>query len=233
MNIERSAGSSAEKVGTMSHQPIRGIEYGVQSTPLVMIQSTLDNDLLQRFLKEHLFSCEEEELAHIDGLDNRVKPPVYVYEGYYHSLKTGDTVYSKNPNPLIGKDFDKPAATPFLRAFYDAFRVVNREIFDTLKRNLLEASSYNDETKKEDVCYLLAKWIERGHHFSDLSVQIHYGRGNKEKLDSGQAWHTDAANSLLHFAITLRGERVLHSKRINANSNNNPVKNSSSLRQPN
>ena len=94
-----------------------------------------------------------------------------------------------------------------------AFRHINREIFNALKHELMVGSSYNS-TKREDVCYLLATWIDKGKHFADLSIQIHYGQGNDSKLRSGAAWHKDAENSLLHFAVTLRGERVLHSKRI-------------------
>lgn len=143
---------------------------------------------------------------------------MYVYEGYYHSLPTEDKIYSKNPNPLIGKDFMKPAAGSFTRAFFDAFRHVNSEIFDKLKKDLMQASSFNS-TGIEDVCYLFAQWIEKGHHFGDLSIQIHYGKGNEDKLASGAAWHADAENSLLHFAVTLRGHRVLHSKRSQSNAN--------------
>jgi hypothetical protein len=134
-------------------------------------------------------------------------------------------VYSKNPNPMIGTDFDKPAASPFTRAFYEAFRAVNKEIFDRLKQNLYEASSYKD-TGSEDVCYVLSQWIDKGHHFADLSIQIHYGQGNEQKLKSGAAWHQDAENSLLHLAVTLRGERILHSKRISGDGNNllRPIK---------
>ncbi|KAK1732901.1 hypothetical protein QTG54_016439 [Skeletonema marinoi] len=205
--------ASTKLVGSLADIPIHQIDYGVQSTPLVMIRTSLDEELLKRFLEEHLYSCAEEELNNTQELDNRVKEPVYVYEGYYHSLQTSKNVFSRNPNPLIGKDHHKPAAGPFTRAFFDAFRVVNKDIFDSLRERLLEASAFK-ETQKEDVSYMLAKWIEQGHHFGDLSVQIHYGSGNEQKLVSGQAWHTDAANSLLHLAVTLRGERVLHSKRI-------------------
>lgn len=209
--------------GSISDHAIRSINYGVQNTPVVMIRSKLDDQLLHRFLEEHLYSCSEKELNDIHELDNRVKPPVYVYEGYYHSLSTSDTIWSKNPNPLIGTDFDKPASPPFTRAFYSAFRDTNKNIFDTLKYNLLEASTYynnNNTMQEEDVCYLLAQWLERGLHFGDLSVQIHYGHGNEQKLISGAAWHTDAENSLLHLAITLRGQRVLHSKRMQPNTYN-------------
>lgn len=215
-----------KKVGKrlIADRPIRSVEYGVQSAPLVMIRSSLDGQLHERFLEEHLYSCSEEELNGIPELDNRVKAPVYVYEGYYHSLPTSEDVYSRNPNPLIGKDFDKPAASPFTRAFYEAFRVVNEGVFDALTKHLLAASSFN-RTMEEDACYVLAKWIEKGFHFGDLSVQIHYGQGNEKKLASGAAWHTDAENSLLHLAVTLRGSRVLHSRRAQPQVN-------STLRRP-
>ena len=202
-------------VGRILNHPIHdNIYYGVQSsqsktTPLVFIQSKLDDKLHQRFLQEYIASCTEDELnSNIPGLDNRVNKPVYVYEGYYHSLPTSSSIYSKNPNPMIGIDFDKLAATPFTRAFYIAFREVNVEIFDTLRYNLLQASSYhhnnnnnnksttnNEEQEEEkDVCYILANWLEKGYHFGDLSIQIHYGKGNEQKLKSGAAWHTDAEN---------------------------------------
>ena len=216
--------ASTKLLGSLTDSPIHKIEYGVQSTPLVMIRSSLDEELLTRFLEEHLYSCAEEELNNIKELDNRVNEPVYVYEGYYHSLQTSKNIFSKNPNPLIGKDHHKPAAGPFTRAFFDAFRVVNNDIFDSLRKRLMEASAF-EETQSEDVAYMLAKWIERGHHFGDLSIQIHYGSGNEQKLTSGVAWHTDAANSLLHLAVTLRGHRVLHSRRIQPS-------NDSTIRRP-
>jgi len=211
--------TTGDPKGTISSKPLWQIEYGAQAIPLVMIQSKLDDALLQRFLQEHLYSCNEDELSSYPGLDNRVKDEVYVYEGYYHSLATSQTVFSKNPNPLIGTDFDKPAASAFTRAFYEAFRAVNKEIFDVLKQRLLNASTYK-VTGKEDVCYVLATWISKGYHFGDLSIQIHYGQGNEKKLKSGIAWHQDAENSLLHLAVTLKGERVLHSKRIQTGTNN-------------
>ena len=220
----RSQSTTNVDLGSLTDRPIHKINYGVQSTPLVMIRSSLDEELLTRFLEEHLYSCAEDELNNIKELDNRVKEPVYVYEGYYHSLQTSKHVFSRNPNPLIGKDHHKPAAEPFTRAFFDAFRVVNNDIFDSLRKRLVEASAF-EETQTEDVAYMMAKWIEQGHHFGDLSIQIHYGDGNEQKLTSGMAWHTDAANSLLHLAVTLRGHRVLHSKRIQPS-------NDSTIRRP-
>lgn len=201
-----------EIFGTISSNPIRNIDYGVQNTPIVMIKSELSKSLHERFLKEFLYSCTETELNLNTDLDNRVKVPYYIYEGYFHSLPTNNKIYSRNPNPLIGKDFMKPPADAFSRAFFDTFRYVNKDIFTKLKDNLLQASSH--EAKDDDLS-ILASWIEKDYHFGDLSIQIHYGKGNIEKLNN--CWHTDAENSLLHLAVTLRGDRILHSMRIQSN----------------
>lgn len=66
---------------------------------------------------------------------------------------------------------------------------------------------------ESDACYGFTKWIDKGNIAADLSIQIHYGEGNDKTFNS--AWHTDALNSLLHLAITIRGRRVLHSFRSN------------------
>lgn len=83
----------------------RTIEYGTLlksgRVPLVMLKSTLDNDVLEHFLQIPMFSCEESDLHSFKGLENRVKMPIYIYEGYYHSLPTASNVYSRNPNPKI------------------------------------------------------------------------------------------------------------------------------------
>lgn len=212
-----SAGETEGPRGTVAVRPIRDIEHGAPlppngRTPVVMIRSSLEERLLARFREERPFSCDEAELNATAELDNRVSHPVYVYEGYYHGLSTAEKVYSKNPNPTIGTDFMKPAAGDFTRAFFDAFRHANRDIFDRLKEELADASSARGD--EDDVCLLLSRWIERGLHFGDLSVQIHYGQGNRQKLTSGAAWHADAENSLLHLAVTLRGTRELRSMRV-------------------
>ena len=207
--------SDEGELGELLETNVRSIDEGLQSWPFVMIKTKLPDDVLSRFLDEHLYSCDEDVLSHVPDLDSRVSPPVYVYEGHYHALATGGTVYSKNPDPTKGYDFDKPAASRFTRAFYMAFREVNRKIFDGLREELVKASSYGT-TGTDDACHVLAQWIERGNHFADLSVQIHYGEGNRPKLVSGAAWHADAENSLLHLALTLRGERKLHSQRNRA-----------------
>ena len=196
----------------------RNIEYGtplkVGRTPLVMFRSSLDDVVLERFWQYAMFSCSENELNSFKGLENRVKPPIYIYEGYFHSLPTKETVFSRNPNPTIAIDFNKPAADIFLRAFYETFRRINADIFLKLKEDLIESAvSRVPNNPESDICYGFTKWIDKGYIAGDLSIQIHYGQNNDAKFKS--AWHTDALNSLLHLAITIRGKRILHSFRSN------------------
>ena len=211
-------GEEEDPIGRLSAHPLHSIVYGSPlvgkfRTPLVMINLKLDETLHDYFIaKEQMFSCNQSELDNIKTLDNRVKLPVYIYEGYYHSMPVADDIYSRNPNPLIGVDFMKPAATASLRSFFIAFRRVNRNIFEPLQEALFSSSRKRCPTNPEqDICYFLASWIKQGKVFGDLSVQIHYGEGNDKRF--GQGWHVDAENSLLHLAVTFRGSRILHSKR--------------------
>lgn len=220
-NIENQTHSSHAdlKIITNSINPREKsvIVYGVpldsqKRTPLSMLHMSIDNLILDHFLEESMFSCEEIELNNFDGLENRVKVPIYIYEGYYHSLKTKDKIFSKNPNPKIGLDFMKPPASNFIRSFYEAFRIANQGFLDRLREELVaDAKSRISSESESDVCLEFAKWIDEGRIFGDLSIQIHYGKGNEETFPN--AWHTDAENSLLHLAVTVRGTRLLHSRR--------------------
>lgn len=211
--------SEKEKVGRIVHHPLHNIDFGAKSQPVVMIHDEIDDDLHSQWLKEHLHSCTEAELKDMSGLENDYFTD---YGMNYHTMPTNKAVYSKHINPTISKEFSKPAAPPFTRAFYIAFREVNKEIFDTLKYNLWEASSYhtNNNTittigseQHEDVCSIFASWIDKGFHFGDIALQIQYGQGSK-------VWHVDGENSLLHLAVTLRGSRTIHSKLIQSSSSN-------------
>lgn len=200
--------------GSMSKEIIHNVEYGSplnanNRTPVVMIRASLDPSLHSRFLQYSLFSCNESELKSFDGLENRVKIPVYIYEGYFHSLATKERIFSRNPNPTIAVDFMKPPAGSFIRAFYESFRRINSIIFNQLKQELKENAMQRLGPRlfQRDVCYGFGRWIEDGRLFGDLSIQIHYGKGNDDKFKGGQAWHTDADNSLLHLAVTIRGSR--------------------------
>ena len=208
--------SANEIIGTLSAHPLRSIDYGVKKTPVVMIRSTLSKSLHQRFLQELLYSCTEKELNLNTEVDNRVKVPYYIYEGYFHSLRTNDKIFSRNPNPMIGKDFMKPPAERFTRAFFDTFRYVNRNIFNKLKDDLYQASSsLSSDHNKDDICSILANWIDKGQHFGDLSIQIHYGKGNIEKLKSGAAWHTGACcvSNMFIYPLTSFLVTFLHKNR--------------------
>merc|ERR1712007_202950 len=56
---------------------------------------------------------------------------------------------------------------------------------------------------------ILRTVLKSGRAFADLSLQIHFGDGvGPEHL----AWHTDAANSAVHMALSLRGSRNLWMK---------------------
>jgi hypothetical protein len=159
----------------------------------------------------------------MSDLDKRVKEPIYIYEGYFHSMNTSDTIYSKNPNPLLGYDFMKPAAHQLLRAYYHTFRQINYNIFYTLYKQLIDNANISSDNINDRcyICIIFADWIIKDKIFGDLSIQIHYGKGNEETFRN--AWHVDAENSLLHFATTIRGYRVLHSRRCDVVDCNSPT----------
>lgn len=200
----------------VSLRQAREINYGCplksgKRTPLVMARLALGKDVHNLLLNFTMFSCSEEKLDHM-GLDKRVRVPIYIFEGYFHSLSTPDKFYSKNPNPEIGIDFMKPAADSLLRSFFEAFRQINSGVFEKMSSDLVASAIMRNHLHPEnDACYFLANWIRDGRHFGDLSIQIHYGRGNEPTFK--RAWHVDAENSLLHLAVTLRGRRTLHSRR--------------------
>lgn len=204
-------------------RPIHTIEYGIfrnrpKRTPFVMIRSKLGPQVYSRFLDSPLFSCPQSELEsyHLHSAVDypKSKATHTYYEGYFHSLKTSDPIFSRNPRS--GKEFQKPAAGDFIRAFYEAFRRVNAQVFDRLRLDLnTSAISRHPRDPEEDICGILAKWIGDGLHFGDLSVQLHFGsaiRGDE------LFWHSDAENSLLHLGISIRGTRILHSKRASTES---------------
>jgi hypothetical protein len=205
--------------GELVSQPIHSLTYGTvlsgrKRTPLVMIPMKLNDSLHHHLLKDPMFSCNQSDLDTMSSLDRRVHPPVYIYEGYFHSMSANLPIYSRNPNPLIGVDFMKPPAADYLRAFYTTFRQVNSAIWDSLMEALFASARIRNQLYPEqDVCHVLASWIAQDRLFGDLSIQIHYGEGNDKNFPRG--WHVDAENSLLHLAVTLRGSRVLHSKRCN------------------
>ena len=214
-----------ESLITKATENVR-IEYGVPKgkfgrTPLSMIILNLEKNVLMHILQYPMFSCDQIELDSLKELDRRVSPPYYIYEGYFHALSTNNKFFSKNPNPKIGIDFFKPPVGAYVRAFFVVFRNLNFAILDKLRKELFTSAKDRlgqGKIIEDDICYVFSKWIEDGRIFADLSIQIHFGEGNEAKFRN--AWHSDAENSLIHLAITLRGNRTLHSKR-SANSTGN------------
>eukprot|EP01060_Flectonema_neradi_P012470 TRINITY_DN19283_c0_g1_i1.p1 TRINITY_DN19283_c0_g1~~TRINITY_DN19283_c0_g1_i1.p1 ORF type:complete len:324 (+),score=40.35 TRINITY_DN19283_c0_g1_i1:73-972(+) len=130
----------------------------------------------------------------------RVPNHVY-FEGYFHSKK-GVSETFRCVHPRRGFDFQKPAISPKLKAFIQAFRDVNSVWIKDLELSMLkfgESSRGQNEFTAE---------LVRDRIVSDLAVQVHYG----DEIDKQNVgWHVDAPNSLLHLAISIKGERYLHS----------------------
>ena len=196
---------------------LHSIQFGIFlkapiRTPSVMIRTEIGPALLQKFQSLPMFSCPEPDLESF-GMNQAVdypRSPKHVYhEGYYHTLLTQKSQFSRNPRS--GVDFQKPAAGEFLCYFYETMRRVNKALFTNLSNQLWQSAlSRNPDNPEMDICGLLSKWIAGGFHFGDLSVQIHYGTAiSHDQL----FWHSDAENSLLHLCLTVRGRRWLHSKR--------------------
>lgn len=206
----------------LNKKPLHKIEYGGmmsngKRSPLVMIRSNLSSPVHKLLLNQDLFQSNEEDLPTVHKLYKavdyvRAKDTHFYYEGYFHSLMTPDSILSRNPRS--GQEFQKPAAKPVIRAFYESLRRLNNVTFSLLQQRLYSSAvSRSPNDPSLDVCGMLSDWILQGRLFSDISVQLHYG----SHIHGNQLfWHSDAENSLLHFGLTLSGYRILHSKRAKA-----------------
>lgn len=156
----------------------------------------LDDDLLSYLLDEPMFSCDAHQLeghGFSSCCDHPAIPGHSYWEGYFHGQPQGWSVPSLNPR--TGESIDKPAAPLRLRAFLAAVRSVNATWCARLAR-------------ADGIPAAAAELLGRGHAFGDLAVQVHCG---DEVAGDAIAWHQDAINSCLHLALSLRGERRLHS----------------------
>jgi hypothetical protein len=185
-----------------------------QRMPFTMLRFKLGELVRDRLRKAPIFSAAEADLAGFGlnrAVDYKKSAETHVYyEGYFHALGFTDSkVLCRNPRS--GKEFMKPAIGDFIRAFFEAFRQVNKPSFDALKWWLREAAATRRPRSPElDICGMLADWSQEGAYFADLSEQIHHGSAIRE---DELFWHSDAENSLLHLGLSVRGTRVLHSKR--------------------
>jgi len=206
LRISKQAAIAIHKIqfGIFIKHPIRA--------PTIMIRTNIEMELLQKFQELPMFSCPESELENygmIQAVDYpRSKNHIY-HEGYYHTFMDQKAVYSRNPRS--GADFMKSAAGLFISSFYEATRQLNQNFFKKLSEKLwLDASNRVPNDPSSDICGTLSEWISGGFLFGDLSIQVHYGTaiGGDELF-----WHSDAENSLIHLGLSIRGNRVLHSKR--------------------
>ena len=115
------------------------------------------------------------------------------FEAFMHSLDTGDA-WMDHHNTFAG---EKPAAPIELRALVACVR-------SALAPRLLAALHGSTSTFAQ----ILRSKIAAGGLFADADLQVHAGTAVKNSSDI--FWHTDAANSALHLAISLFGRRRLH-----------------------
>eukprot|EP00933_Yihiella_yeosuensis_P041469 TRINITY_DN35867_c0_g1_i1.p1 TRINITY_DN35867_c0_g1~~TRINITY_DN35867_c0_g1_i1.p1 ORF type:complete len:300 (-),score=64.79 TRINITY_DN35867_c0_g1_i1:229-1128(-) len=166
-----------------------------EKTPIIKTQLSED-------LRQYLFSSLPSELdellaAGFEKCEDYPDFPDHHYiEGYYHALRGHHNQKVESVHPKFAVDLDRQSAPKQFSAFCEAFRRANAPMFAALQESL--ERDRNSQT--------LADVLQRGGHFADLSVQIHWG----EEVPADQGWHTDAANSFLHLALSLGGSRALH-----------------------
>lgn len=83
-----------------------------------------------------------------------------------------------------------------VRAFYHAFRRIND--FDDLRVRLPRGYTRS--------------MMERGWHFGDLVVQVHFGAEAHPKKKSAQPWTSGPVNSTLSLVTTFKGSEALNFK---------------------
>eukprot|EP00051_Salpingoeca_urceolata_P028255 m.485875 g.485875 ORF g.485875 m.485875 type:complete len:311 (-) comp24052_c0_seq1:88-1020(-) len=176
------------------------VDVREQTTMAPLLVAQMDPDVLA-FLQEDTFcQASPEQLTELDYRRNVDYPqlPEHVYfEGCFHGLKQSKPTESMHPR--LGYDVAKAASTRRVRAFLAAVRQCNRGWLMSLASRLPKS--------KEGL--LVRRLIKEGKVFGDVAIQMHAG----DPVRPGDlAWHMDAANSILHLALSLRGSRTLHAK---------------------
>jgi hypothetical protein len=155
----------------------------------------MEPDVLAYLQSAEIFCVPEATLERVGFtrcVDNPAIPNHRYYEGYFHGLATPKPVPSMNPRK--GGDMAKPAAPKQVRAFLKAFRDVNARWMRDCCDGKNESSQF------------LTQLLDNSCFFSDLAIQVHFGEPIAGK-DIG--WHRDGVNSILHMALSVRGERSL------------------------
>eukprot|EP00009_Paramoeba_aestuarina_P006713 CAMPEP_0201515362 /NCGR_PEP_ID=MMETSP0161_2-20130828/6951_1 /ASSEMBLY_ACC=CAM_ASM_000251 /TAXON_ID=180227 /ORGANISM="Neoparamoeba aestuarina, Strain SoJaBio B1-5/56/2" /LENGTH=314 /DNA_ID=CAMNT_0047912163 /DNA_START=176 /DNA_END=1120 /DNA_ORIENTATION=+ len=201
-----------EKILSTDKEGPRKVEYGNNSVPVSLFCGKMSEEYLKQLHKLEMFCCPEKELEKM-GFQRCVDYPrlpqhVY-YEGYFHSCRTSEAVTSVNPRD--SSIIDKPAAPPLLRAMYIAFREKNSEwmhkIWEEIKKVEMEGEEGEQARKVFENAFNPNNNTQL---LGDLAVQVHYGHA----IDGHNVgYHTDALNSVFHYAFSVHGNRILHSFR--------------------
>lgn len=189
-----------------------------------IFQGRMDEDLLRYLQDTSIIRMAQDELErHGFGccVDYRSVPNHIYYEGYFHAsalkqsqaateednvgLRDHDDLVEKGLkvdangclstiNPRTGLTFDKPPAPKRLRAFFGAFRTLNRALFARLAQDVRALGPE---------CHVIAAMFEPegGSLMGDLAVQIHFGDEiSDESLGlSLSLFHAFASACLIYF----------------------------------
>lgn len=158
----------------------------------------LEPKLLQRIIDSHpAFFAESLKDAIKKGEDwelNRAVdypniPDHYYAEGYCTATPSAKPTPSLNPR--TGSEMMKNAAPLPLRAFFHSFRKLN--------------ANWINEAARGHSC--LERLVRENRVFADLAIQFHTGAPITE---NDMRWHQDNPNSILHLAMSVKGNRMLH-----------------------
>lgn len=178
----------------MGHEGLYVPLYGVQCVGFQTPEG-LAPDLHDYMLAEDVFNVAESKLTGLGFVriddDDEFAGHTY-YEGYFHGMATPHPILSLDPR--TGHDMEKLAAPLRIRAFCEALRRINRAALS----NIAAAAAFDS---------LVHRFIEEERAFGDITFQIHFGDGLR---DRNLKWHLDFANSMLHMALGLHGNRIVH-----------------------
>jgi len=167
------------------------------------IDLKIGDNVLEFIQNDEIFRLDERSLQSSKFFDKCIDNPKlknhHYYEGYFHGLEEADDIVSMHPRK--GINFSKPAAPERLRAFIVAMREKNKCWTEKL------ATRLQKECKKGRSW--LAGLIQKGKLAADLAVQVHWG---EPVTGSDVNWHIDGPNSMIHFGLSIRGKRSLHTK---------------------
>mmetsp|Transcript_19027 Transcript_19027/g.44393 ORF Transcript_19027/g.44393 Transcript_19027/m.44393 type:complete len:294 (+) Transcript_19027:47-928(+) len=157
-------------------------------------------DGLRELLADAFPDTEEAllEMGFQRWVDAHERSEHHYVEGYFHALTGNYGREVPSVHPRLGLDLMRASAPLALFAFCEAFRRQNAPLFKDLTKDLSRKARP------------LSQVFKRTAYLSDLAVQVHWGEAVSEK---DMFWHVDAANSFLHMAIAVQGNRTLHAKR--------------------